>query len=204
MNPNIKNIIFDWGGVLIDVTMKRFVTTCKEYGISFDDGEISSTHKAGFFQEYELGNISTEDLRNELRKRASKDLSDQDIDYIWNTMIEDVPKDKLQLLESLRTRYNVYLLSNTNALHWESASDAVFCFNGLGKNDFFKKIFLSYEMHLAKPDTEIFTCMLKEAGLKPEETLFVDDSMTNCKAAESVGINVAHYTPGESLQEIFK
>lgn len=204
MNPNIKNIVFDWGGVLIDVTMNRFVENCKNNGIDLFSGEITSTHKIGFFLEYELGNINTDEMRNEMRKRASGELSDSEIDIIWNSMIEDIPAEKLRLLMSLKENYNLYLLSNTNELHWDSFSDKVFNYNGLGKNDFFKNIFLSHEMHLAKPDTEIFRSVLKEAGINAGETLFIDDSLVNCQAAESVGIHSAHYIPGEDLSQIFK
>ena len=204
MNPNIRNIIFDWGGVLIDVTMDRFIENCKKYGIKLFSSEITSTHKAGFFQEYELGNIGTEDMRNELRQRASVDLSDSEIDRLWNSMIEDIPANKLRLLENLKEKYNLFLLSNTNKLHWESASDSVFRYNGLGKDDFFRNIFLSYEMHLAKPDSMFFKTALEKTKLKPDETLFIDDSLINCEAARSLGIHAAHYTIGEDLSQIFK
>ena len=95
MDSKIKNIIFDWGGVLIDVTLDRFLAECKAAGISFEDKEITKTHKTGFFLEYELGNISDDDARNELRRRAGKDISDAELDRIWNTMIERVPEEKL-------------------------------------------------------------------------------------------------------------
>ena len=80
----------------------------------------------------------------------------------------------------------------------------VFSYKGLGIDDFFKKVFLSHEMHLAKPDTAIYLKALSEAGLKAEETMFIDDSKLNCDAAQSVGINTVHYIPGEDLSLIFK
>ena len=192
MNSKIKNIIFDWGGVLIDVTLDRFLA------------EITGTHKTGFFLEYELGNISDDDARNELRRRAGKDISDAEIDCIWNTMIERIPEEKLELLCKLKDKYNLYILSNTNAIHWNNVAPEVFSYKGLGIDDFFKKVFLSHEMHLAKPDTAIYLKALSEAGIKAEETMFIDDSKLNCDAAQSVGINAVHYIPGEDLSLIFK
>ena len=115
MDSKIKNIIFDWGGVLIDVTLDRFLAECKAVGICFEDKEITGTHKTGFFLEYELGNISDDDARNELRRRANKDISDAEIDRIWNTMIDRIPEEKLELLFRLKEKYNLYILSNTNA-----------------------------------------------------------------------------------------
>ena len=200
----IKNIIFDWGGVLIDVTLDRFLAECKAAGISFEDKEITKTHKTGFFLEYELGNISDDDARNELRRRAGKDISDAEIDRIWNTMIDSIPEEKLELLCRLKDKYNLYILSNTNAIHWDNVAPEVFSYKGLGIDDFFKRVFLSHEMHLAKPDTAIYQKALSEAGIKAEETMFIDDSKVNCDAAQSVGINAVHYIPGEDLSLIFK
>lgn len=204
MNSNIKNIIFDWGGVLIDVTMDKFMAECNAVGISFRENEITGTHKAGFFLEYELGKISDEELRNELHRRAGRDITDSELDRIWNTMIEKVPEKKLELLYELRNKYNLYILSNTNGIHWDNVAPEVFRYKGLGINDFFKKVFLSHKMHLAKPDREIYIKALAEAGIKAEETLFIDDSLINCNAAQTVGINAVHYIPGEDLSKIFK
>lgn len=204
MNSNIKNIIFDWGGVLIDVTMDKFMAECNAAGISFRENEITGTHKAGFFLEYELGKISDDELRNELRHRAGRDITDSELDRIWNTMIEKVPEEKLELLYELRNKYNLYILSNTNGIHWDNVAPEVFRYKGLGINDFFKKVFLSHKMHLAKPDREIYIKALAEAGIKAEETLFIDDSPINCNAAQTVGINAVHYIPGEDLSKIFK
>ena len=204
MDSKIKNIIFDWGGVLIDVTLDRFLAECKAAGICFEDKEITGTHKTGFFLEYELGNISDDDARNELRRRAGKDISDAEIDRIWNTMIDSIPEEKLELLYRLKDKYNLYILSNTNAIHWDNVAPEVFSYKGLGIDDFFKKVFLSHEMHLAKPDTAIYLKALSEAGIKAEETMFIDDSKLNCDAAQWVGINAVHYIPGEDLSLIFK
>lgn len=139
-----------------------------------------------------------------MRRRADKDISDAEIDRIWNTMIERIPEEKLELLCKLKDKYNLYILSNTNAIHWDNVAPEVFSYKGLGINDFFKKVFLSHEMHLAKPDTAIYLKALSDAGIKAEETMFIDDSKLNCDAAQSVGINAVHYIPGEDLSLIFK
>lgn len=89
-------------------------------------------------------------------------------------------------------------LSNTNELHWQVCTGKFAC-KGRRVQDYFTRIFLSFQMHLVKPDTEIFREVLKEAGLMAEETLFVDDSEVNCQAAASLGINVFHYIPGDDL-----
>lgn len=113
-------------------------------------------------------------------------------------MLKDVPAYKLDLLWSLRKDYNLYLLSNTNELHWQVCTGK-FAYRDRQVQDYFARIFLSFQMHLVKPDTEIFREVLNEAGLMAEETLFVDDSIANCQAAASLGINVLHYIPGNDL-----
>ena len=122
----IKNIIFDWGNVLIDVTMERFNESCKEAGIVFTEKEVNSTHKDGFFLEYEKGIISDVEFRKELNLRAKANISDEKIDYIWNTMLGSVPLEKLELLNSLKEKFDLYLLSNTNSIHWNTYSKKVF------------------------------------------------------------------------------
>ena len=119
-------------------------------------------------------------------------------------MIDSIPEEKLELLYRLKDKYNLYILSNTNAIHWDNVAPKVFSYKESGIDDFFKKVFLSHEMHLAKPDTAIYLKALSEAGIKAEETMFIDDSKLNCDAAQSVGINAVHYIPGEDLSLIFK
>lgn len=112
---------------------------------------------------------------------------------------EGIPEYKLELLLTLRKKYRLYLLSNTNDLHWNVCIPK-FEYRGLRVGDFFTHVFLSYQMHQAKPDIVIFQTVLKEAKLLPEETLFIDDSLENCRAAASLGINVFHYVPGDDLE----
>lgn len=200
MRSKIKNIIFDWGNVLIDVTMERFKNECKKSNIVFTDEEVNSTHKAGFFLEYERGNISDNEFRNEFRLRTHNSLSDTDIDYIWNSMLDGIPQVKLQLLDKLRYKYNLYLLSNTNSIHWETFSEKVFCYNGLNVKDIFKNVYLSYRLHIAKPDSFIFEEAIKDSGIDVNETLFVDDSMINCQTAQRLGMLILNYKLGDDLE----
>lgn len=199
----IKNIIFDWGNVLIDVTMERFNESCKEAGIVFTEKEVNSTHKDGFFLEYEKGIISDVEFRKELNLRAKANISDEKIDYIWNTMLGSVPLKKLELLNSLKEKFDLYLLSNTNSIHWNTYSKKVFSYKGLNVNDFFKKVYLSYELHVLKPDTSIFEKAVVDAGINIDETLYIDDSLINCEAAKSLGMKVIHYIPGTDLGDYF-
>ncbi|MBM6657213.1 MULTISPECIES: HAD family hydrolase [Bacteroides] len=196
----IKNLIFDWGNVLIDVSVERFAKSCKAFGIQFADDEVGSAHKAGFFLEYEKGNLSDCEFRNEIRARASVILSDEEVDSVWNGMLGRIPVEKLQLLYMLKDTYNLYLLSNTNSIHWNTFSKKSFDYRGLNADDFFKGIYLSYKLHTAKPDSVIFHKAVEDAGIDVRETLFIDDSFANCMTARSLGMSVLHYKPGDNLE----
>ncbi|KAA6304048.1 HAD family phosphatase, partial [termite gut metagenome] len=105
------------------------------------------------------------------------------------SFLVDIPVAKLDLLLKLRKKYAIYLVSNTNSIHWEWACRNAFPHKGFRVEDYFDKLFLSFEMHCAKPEIELFQRVLEETAIIPEETLFIDDAEANCKAAQSLGIN---------------
>ena len=95
----------------------------KSRGIKFTDEEVNSTHKAGFFLDFELGKITEKDFRNEIRKRSVSPLKDNEIDLIWNRMLDSIPEKKLNFLFKIKNQYKLYLLSNTNSIHWNTFSN---------------------------------------------------------------------------------
>ena len=118
--------------------------------------------------------------------------------------LKRVADDELDFLLELRRRYTVYLLSNTNGIHWQWALRNAFSYQGHQVEDFFDRIFLSYEMKLVKPDVEIFRRLIAETGLNPSETLFIDDAESNCRAAHSLGIRTYMPLPREDWRPIFR
>lgn len=200
MNPTIHNLIFDLGGVLYDLDIDGCMQAFEQAGATDVRRLVSSTDKAGVFQAYETGEISTSRFREELRRLVTVPLTDEAIDRMWNSMLVRLPQQKLDLLRELGKRYDIYLLSNTNELHWEYVVQQAFTAKGQQVSDFFRQVFLSFRMKQAKPDPAIFLNALQTAGLKAEETLFIDDSPVNCRAAESVGMRSVHYTPGQDLR----
>lgn len=204
MNKNIKNIIFDWGGVLIDLNLEGCISAFEQAGASNVREMLTGTNELGFFRDYESGKITTAQFRDIVREHIGKPLTDKEIDYIWNTELLTIPEEKLHLLQKLSKHYRLFLLSNTNELHWNYGSEQAFLYKGKDIKDCFEQIFLSYRMQLAKPNPDIFRAALKEANLSPEETLFVDDAEINCQAAASIGIQAVHYTPGTDLSKLFK
>lgn len=193
MKSNIKNLIIDLGVVLLDLNPSRCFGKFHELGVENIEQLVDANYKQGLFLDLEKGNVSPEEFRYKLRRITGLDLSDQQIDSAWNSFLVGTPTYKLELLLSLRQHYMVYLLSNTNAIHWEWICDNCFAYKGFRAEDFFEKMYLSYEMHLVKPDKKIFQEMLAETGINAGETFFIDDAPANCRIAESLGIET--YTP---------
>ena len=197
-------MVFDWGGVLVDLDVEGCIKAFENAGVADVRTLITGTNEAGLFRHYECGDISTAEFREGVRRLTRRSLPDEVIDRLWNMEVLDIPEEKLRLLLDLSGRYNLYLLSNTNELHWETASPRVFRYEGTDVRSCFKQIFLSYRMRMAKPDPAIFRQLLSEAVLNPEETLFIDDAEVNCRSAASVGMQTVHYVPGSDLSDIFR
>ena len=204
MDKKIKNIVFDLGGVLVDLDFKAAINGLQKAGFANVKEQLQSFDREGIFQKFELGEMTAEEFRTAIRENSTVTLTDEEIDALWNAMLLEIPREKLELILDLRGKYMVYLLSNTNSIHWDYVCKNAFNYRGFRVNDYFEETFLSYEMHLAKPDKAIFEKVLQDANLLPEETLFIDDSEANCKAAEEVGIHAHHYHIGDDLSKVFE
>ena len=204
MDKKIKNIVFDLGGVLVDLDFKAAINGLQQAGFANVKEQLQSFDREGIFQKFELGEMTAEEFRTAIRENSTVTLTDEEIDALWNAMLLEIPREKLELILDLRGKYMVYLLSNTNSIHWDYVCKNAFNYRGFRVNDYFEETFLSYEMHLAKPDKAIYEKVLQDANLLAEETLFIDDSEANCKAAQEVGIHAHHYHIGDDLSKIFE
>ena len=204
MDKNIKNIVFDLGGVLVDLDFKSAINELQKAGFANVKEQLQAFDREGIFQKFELGEMTAEEFRSAIRENSTVTLTDEEVDALWNLMLLEIPREKLELILDLRGKYMVYLLSNTNSIHWDYVCKNAFNYRGFRVNDYFEKTFLSFEMHLAKPDKAIFEKMLEDANLLAEETFFIDDSEANCKAAAEVGIHAHHYHIGDDLSKIFE
>ncbi|MEG1563023.1 MAG: HAD family phosphatase [Bacteroides sp.] len=199
----IKNLLIDFGGVLINLNRPRCIENFKKLGLCNADEMLDEYHQQGFFLEHEKGQIDAIEFRNGIRDIMGKIVTDRQIDAVWNSFLVDIPTFKLDLLLKLRENYVVYLLSNTNDIHWKWACQHAFPYRGFRVEDYFEKIFLSYEMKMVKPDAEIFQAVIEDTGIVPEQTFFIDDSEANCKTARALGLST--YTPkaGEDWGHLF-
>lgn len=199
----IKNLLIDFGGVLINLDRPRCIENFKKLGLSDADEMLDVYHQQGIFMEQEKGLITASEFRNGIRDKMGKIVTDRQIDTVWNSFLVDIPTSKLDLLLKLREKYVVYLLSNTNEIHWKWACKHAFPYRGFRVEDYFEKIYLSYEMKMVKPDAEIFEAVIDDAGIDPKQTFFIDDSEANCETARTLGMST--YTPqaGEDWGTLF-
>ena len=184
----IKNIIFDWGGVLIHLDKRRCTEAFSQLGIAVDDELTNPYGQRSDLMDFEKGLMTVSEFHDTVRRVYGVQLTDEQIDKAWNALLLDIPNYKLDKLLELKQHYHLYLLSNTNALHWEEGRKR-FDYKGYKAEDFFDQIFLSNEIHELKPSSEAFLEVVRLASIKPEETLFVDDLQASCDAAAALGFH---------------
>lgn len=197
MDAKIKNLLVDFGGVLVGLNRARCIENFRKLGIGDIDSLIGLYFQDDLFGKHEKGLISDHDFCKGVSAFAGRQISESDIIAAWNSFLEDIPLYKLKFLRDARQQRKVFLLSNTNHIHWQYALKHLFDKDGLHVEECFDRVFLSYEMKMVKPDAEIFRTVLAEAGIKADETLFVDDSEVNCNAAAALGINTFCAAPGD-------
>jgi HAD superfamily hydrolase (TIGR01509 family) len=188
----IKNIIFDLGGVIMNLDVPRTINAFDALGIKNIVNDTGHHYQYSFFYDFEIGQISEDTFLQSLSNISKKSNSFKEIKQAWNTMILDIPKDRIDFLQNLKEDYNLFLLSNTNSIHQKKYLTE---FNEKYKfslNTLFKKSYYSHEIGIRKPDLEVFNFVLKDSSLIAEETLFVDDSLINIKSAENSGMNTFH------------
>lgn len=197
MITNIKNLIFDFGGVLVDLDKQKTVDAFAALGIDVR-AHIRDYVQGGPFALLESGAVTPREFLDILSRMSSHEVkpSDEQITDAWNQMLVRIPARRLQALKQLRNRYRVFLLSNTNTIHWEYSARNLFTVQGGRVEDYFEHIYLSCDLKMLKPGKEIFQEVLRRESLEAGETLFIDDSAANCAAASSLGIKT--YCPAEA------
>ena len=205
----IQNLIFDLGGVLLNIDLPHCMNSVKALGVDFDRlsahpafASVPTSQKPAVMGEgvvatgavhlYQVGEISTEQFIGGIQQLCRQGTTYQQVLDAWNTCCINIPQYRLDKILQLRQQgYHIYMLSNTNDAHWQYIMQE--CFGGqeqVGK--YFDKTFLSQEMHLAKPNDDIYLAMLQEIGAEPADCLFIDDSTPNLQAAAALGFHTLH------------
>ena len=181
----IRNIIIDFGGVLVCLDKSASIQAYRDLGMDAVAAYINDYRSDGIFRQLEHGEIDMKEFCNEARRLTGVNASDEAIEDAWLRLLVGVPHERLEKILELRKKYRVFLLSNTNAFHWDYSVKEYF----KDTDRYFEKMYLSYKLGLTKPDRRIFEYMLSDAGINPDESLLLDDSADNCKAAEELGIH---------------
>lgn len=192
--PHIKNIVFDLGGVLCGLDAERCIRAFHQIGAEEVAVYVEEHRVEDLFLQSELGYITTQEFCEEVRRITQRPIDDEKIVWAWNELLTGITPERRQAVLELSKTYRLFVLSNTNDMHWKKweASSLLPLKGEVFKDGVFEKCFLSYELHLAKPQREIFEAVLQQADIKADETLFIDDSLKNCQAAEALGIHTYH------------
>ena len=188
----IKNIVFDFGDIFINLDKKLFAEELQKLHISQESEEMLP-----ILQQYEMGLVSTDKLLTFFEERLS--ISEDKLKRAWNSILLDFPKERLRFIQNLSEskKYRLFLLSNTNDLHisWIQQNWGMEQYNAF--KICFEQFYLSHEINLRKPNNNIYEFVLTTNDLAPKETLFIDDTKENTDAAKALGIHIWNLKPGK-------
>jgi putative hydrolase of the HAD superfamily len=198
----IKNIIFDMGGVLVNIQLEEAARQFRTIGVTDIHQQLDSNCHKGLFLRFENGDIDTDTFCRLLCEQTGKDIPRPAIEHAWKSLISKPPTYKLKYILALRKKYNVYLLSNNNPIIMDWARTPNFSQMGCPITDYFDKLYLSYEMKCVKPDRSIFEAVIRDSGIRPAETLFIDDGGANINTGNKVGFHTCLVHNGEDWRKI--
>lgn len=202
MIEGVKHILFDLGGVLLNIDYKLTEKAFIDLGITDFPQRYSQLSQTPVFDDFETGKIDTDTFIAQMQAMAGMPLSAQQITDAWNAMLLDFPLRRLQILQQLRLYYDLLLLSNTNAIHEAAFNDILYKAHGMPTvGVFFDKVYLSHRIGMRKPNTEVFRHILDENGLNAADTLFIDDSPQHIEGAKSVGIRTIYLEKGMTIED---
>ena len=201
----IKNIIFDLGGVILNIRYQNALEAFQKLSTSQQTIAFTQQKQSRLFDDYETGRISDQAFREGLRQHYEIEASDAEIDAAWNAMLLDIPAERITLLQALSQKYRLFLLSNTNAIHLVHFSRLVaegFAIPSL--DSLFEKTYYSHLIGQRKPDAPVFEHILNRHQLNRRETLFIDDSIQHIEGARQVGLQTLFLAPPLTINEVFK
>lgn len=186
---NLKNIIFDLGNVILNIDTNLSKQAFEREGLHNFDELYTLTSQSNIFDNLEVGGFSEKTFYENLRSITGTNLSDYAIKSCWNALIDHYPESHIEVLRKSQKQYRTFILSNTNIIHYKyytALLNKSFGINGL--ESLVEKAYFSHEIKMKKPDPEIFKFVLSQSGIKPEDTLFIDDSEVHVKSASKLGI----------------
>lgn len=205
LHKGIKNIIFDLGGVILNIDYQRSVQAFKNLGLSNFENLYSQASQNNIFDLFETGKISTREFRNELREASQLNLSDIEIDNAWNSMLLDLPQERIDFLQKINKKYRIFLLSNTNQIHIEKFIENIHKqFHENILDNVFEKVYFSSQIGYRKPNADAFQYVLDDSKLLASETFFIDDSQQHVIGAEQAGLHAALLDKNHDILQFFR
>jgi glucose-1-phosphatase len=201
----IKNIIFDLGNVILNISYEASASAFAELGIVDFANIFSKASQNTMSDDIETGTVSEEIFLNYLLAKCNAGTTIQQVELAWNAIIVDFPIRRLQILQQLQLHYNLYLLSNTNSIHERCYHQLLMNQHGIPTiGVFFEKLYLSHRIGCRKPNPMAWQMILDNHKLNPEETLFLDDSPQHIAVAKSLGLHTIHVVDGMNMEDVFK
>lgn len=206
MIKGVKHIIFDLGGVLLNIDYHKTTAAFQALGVPNFDALYSQREQIDLFDALETGKIEAATFYDELNQFLQTNFTHEQLATAWNAMLLDWPLRRLQILQQLQNQFDLFLLSNTNSIHEAAFTQSLQQTHGIPSIAlYFDKAYFSHRLGLRKPDPKAFQYILDTHGLSPAATLFIDDSVQHIEAAQSLGIQTIHLSNGMTIEkDIFK
>src|SRR6266498_2158534 len=202
MQP-VKNIIFDLGGIFLNIDFAKTEKAFRETGVTEFSNLYTQHHASNIFELLETGKIFPEEFHHAFVHETGVQLTYEQLVAAWSALLLDFPVNRLQWLKEIGKRYKIFLLSNTNKIHYDAFTAS---FHERMSIDDFNKLFIkayySHEIGLRKPYPESFLYVLNKQHLNPEETLFIDDTLKNVEGAKQVGLQTIHLIPPATVLDL--
>ena len=204
MSAKIKNIIFDLGGVVLDIDENIVYKELEKLGINTSE-LAHSKEFIDIMSKFDTGIYTAPTFRRKMKVLVGQEkMTDQKFDTLWNAMLLDIPRERIEAIEKVKKHYKIFLMSNTNVIHYDLyVRDLQLRFGYNEFDELFNKSYFSFAEHLEKPDPRFFELILDHEGLLPEETLFIDDTEANIKVAKQLGIHTYHISREELVRNLF-
>jgi len=197
----INTLLFDLGGVVLNIAPQKTIEAFTKLGLTDIQNQITHGHHSGLFKAFEQGSITETEFILEIRKEILTEATDQEIIQAWNAMLLDMPIQRVQIIEKLKEKYRVYLLSNTNSIHRSCFDTSARAYDKLSQ--LFHQVYYSYELKVSKPDKRAFEKVIEASGLTPATTLFLDDSPQNIETAKAMGFQTVLISDEFGMEQVF-
>ncbi len=199
---SIKTIIFDLGGVLLDIDFKRSENAFEQLGVQQFSEMAGIAGSNQLFNSLETG-MDVQQFYHQFRKLTQLKISDKQIETAWNALLLDFRKESMQHLALLKQKYNLYLLSNTNEIHLQAFQKKLMHqLPSLSWDACFNACYFSHRIGMRKPNAEAWLYILNKHAIKAEDTLFIDDGAVNIEAAKQLGMQTIHLLPTMRIENL--